>query len=194
MRTLTLKTLVSLDGFLEGPEGAMDWFGRAAGDDEQDWKELFRLIRPVDTVLMGRGMYPGYAGHWRKVLAEPEEHPKNEVKYARWAEKTPHIVFSRTVKELDWPVATVNGGDLEKEVQKLKRGRGGDMIVYGGAAFASALAQRGLVDEYHIHVHPVVLGGGKALFGGVRRKLQLKLTRSKPLSSGAVLLHYENDT
>jgi dihydrofolate reductase len=67
MRKLILKTAISLDGFLEGPGGEMDWFS----SDDAVWQEEFKLYADVDTVLLGRGMYPGYAQHWRGVLAEP---------------------------------------------------------------------------------------------------------------------------
>ena len=91
---------MSLDGFIEGPKGEMDWFPFDDGGEE--WKEEFRLLSAVDTVLLGRVMYPGYSSYWRAVLSEPKNYPKNELRYARWAEKTRHIVFSRTMKNAAW--------------------------------------------------------------------------------------------
>lgn len=189
MRKLILSMQMSLDGFIEGPKGEMDWF---AHDNAELWGEFFRTIAKVDTVLMGRGMASGYAAYWGAVLAEPGKHSKNEVKYARFAEKTRHIVYSRSMKKADWPNTTVNAGDLETEVQKLKQSKGGDLAVFGGAIFASALVERGLVDLYRIIVNPVVLGGGKALFKEVSRRRRLKLMRTKAFRSGAVLVRYKN--
>lgn len=189
MRKLILQTHVSLDGFLEGPKGAMDWFEK---DDERDWEEGFRTFAKVDTVLLGRKMYPGYASYWQAVLKEPAKHSKGEVRYARWAERTSHIVFSHTMKRADWSNTTVNHGNLDREVRALKRRPGRDMIVYGGATFASALVERGLVDEYRIFVQPAVLGGGKALFKDVHRRRRLKLVGTKTLRNRVVLLHYKN--
>jgi dihydrofolate reductase len=189
MRKLILKVEMSLDGFIEGQKGEMDWFDT---DDDESWKELFRLLSSVDTVLLGRVMYPGYSEYWRTVLSEPKKYPKNHLRYARWAEKTRHIIFSHTMKKADWENTEVNGGDLEKEVGKLKRGRGGALITFGGATFASALVDRGLVDEYQLIVSPVILGGGKALFKDVNQRLRLKLTRTKAFRSGAVLLRYKS--
>lgn len=191
MRRLILKTEVSLDGFMEGPGGAMDWFETGSGPE---WKVLFSLLEGVDTVLLGRVMYPGYASYWREVLAHPKKYPPEHLRYARWADKTPHIVFSKTMKAPDWPCARVERGDLKAVVKALKRGRGGDLIVYGGAKFASALTELGLVDEYNLAVNPVLLGGGKALFGGVKRRRKLRLLRSWAQDSGVVWQRYADAT
>lgn len=187
MRRLILKTEVSLDGFMEGPGGAMDWFSTGSGSG---WKELFSLLEGVDTVLLGRVMYPGYASYWREVLAHPKKYPREHLRYARWADRTPHIVFSKTMKAPDWPCARVERGGAGRAVKALKRGRGGDMIVYGGAKFASALTELGLIDEYNLAVNPVLLGrGGKALFRDVLRRRRLHLLRSR-VRSGEVWLRY----
>src|SRR5688572_28741972 len=99
MRELILKTMVSLDGFLEGPDGARDWF---PPDDAAEWEQEFKVMAGVDTVLLGRGMYPGYATYWRGVLSEPSKHSKNEVAYASWADKTRHVVLSMSLASSDW--------------------------------------------------------------------------------------------
>lgn len=187
MRRLILKTEVSLDGFMEGPGGSMDWFATGSGGE---WNELFSLLKGVDTVLLGRRMYPGYASYWREVLAHPKKYPREHLRYARWADKTPHVVFSKTMAAPDWPCARVERGQLERVVKALKRGRGGDMIVYGGAKFASALTELGLVDEYYLAMNPVLLGGGKALFGGIKHRRRLRLLRSRTLDTGVVWQHY----
>jgi dihydrofolate reductase len=185
MRKLILKTVISLDGFLEGPNGAADWFS----SDDAMWQEMFKLNAGVDTVLCGRGMYPGYARHWRAVLAEPDEHPRQEVQYARWADKTRHIVFSRGLASADWANTEVMR-DATSDVPRLKREAGKNLLVYGGADFAGALIDQGLVDEYHLVVEPVALGGGKPLFKDLSKRRALKRTDAKPLPSGAVWLSY----
>jgi dihydrofolate reductase len=186
MRKLILKTVISLDSFLEGPNGAMDWF---ALDDPQEWQEEFRLLEDVDTVLLGRGMYPGYSDYWRRVLAEPDKHSQDQVAFARWADKTRHIVFSRELKGADWSNTEIMR-DAAKDVPLLKREAGKSLIVYGGSIFAGALIEQGLVDEYHFVVYPVALGGGKPMFRDLSRRLTLKRTNIKPLPSGAVWLTY----
>ena len=185
MRKLILKTAISLDGFLEGPGGAMDWF--SMGDAV--WQEVFKLTADADAVLCGRGMYSGYAPHWRAVLAEPDKHPRPEVEYARWAEQTPHVVFSRELAGADRANTRVMR-DVASDVPRLKREAGKNLLAYGGARFAGALIEQGLVDEYHLVVEPVVLGGGKPLFDKPGGRRALKLTAAKPLPSGAVWLSY----
>jgi dihydrofolate reductase len=186
MRKLILKTVISLDGFLEGPNGASDWF--RTGDEE--WQELFELTADADTVLLGRGMYPGYAKYWRDVLAEPAKQSKHELQYARWANQTRHIVFSRELKSADWSNTEIMR-DATTDVPRLKREAGKNLLVYGGARFAGALIDRGLVDAYHLVVEPVALGGGKPLFNNLTKRCTLKRVAAKPHPSGAVTLSYE---
>lgn len=187
MKKLILKTAVSLDGFMEGPDGAMDWIHT---ESKEDWAETFRLVADADTVVLGRGMYPGYAGYWRGVLAEPAKHSQDEVKYARWADETRHIVFSRELQNVDWSNTEIMR-DAARDIPLLKREAGKNIIVYGGASFAGSLIDQGLVDDYHIVVHPVALGGGKPLFNKLSQRRALKLKDAKALASGSVWLSYQ---
>jgi dihydrofolate reductase len=187
MRKLILKTNVSLDGYLEGPNGAADWFPRDSGPE---WRELGKLMKRVDTVILGRGMYAGYSGHWQGVLAAPKKYPKDEVTYARWADKTRHIVFSRTLKKVDWQNMEIMR-NAAKDVRALKSRPGKDVIVFGGSKFAGGLIEQGLVDEYYLLVVPVLLGGGKLLFENVAHRRTLKQVGVKSLSSKAVWLTYK---
>jgi dihydrofolate reductase len=188
MKKLMVKTAISLDGFLEGPNGDMDWFPK---DDQADWDENFALTDQVDAVLLGRVTYRGYSAFWRSVLAAPSEHSANEVAFARWADKTRHIVFSRSLNEVDWSNSEIRR-DLAEDVPALKREAGKNLLVYGGSSFIGALTERGLVDEYHLVVHPVVLGGGKPLFKAASERRVLERTRVKQLPSGAVWLSYRS--
>jgi dihydrofolate reductase len=185
MRKLILKTVISLDGFLEGPNGAADWFRTG----EAEWQAVFKLCDDADTVLLGRGMYPGYSQYWRGVLAEPAKQSQHELAYARWADKTRHVVFSRELKSADWSNTEIMR-DAATDVPRLKREAGKNLLVYGGARFAGALIDQGLVDDYHLVVEPVALGGGKPLFNNLTKRCALKLIDAKPLPSGAVWLLY----
>lgn len=188
---------MSLDGYIEGPAGEMDWF---LADDET-WKEMFEFLESIDTVLLGAGMYPGYAEYWRRVLTVPKA-PANEVKYSRLAGKTEHIVFSNSLTTVDPKApADYNGewrkntrivkGDVKTEVLKLKQSSNGkDIVLYGGASMASSFIELGLVDEYQVWVNQIILGGGKSLFQKVT-KHPLKLIGSKTHKSGVVLLRYK---
>lgn len=183
MRKLILKMELSLDGYVEGPNGQMDWFGK---DNGELWKEMFSYLDTVDTVVIGRGMFAGYADFWQSVLDDPKADPNN-LAYARWAAKTPHIVFSKTLKETNRENYTINSGDLKEEVLKLKQQPGKNIITWGGASFATSCIDLGIVDEYRFTINPVILAGGKSIFHNLTRQQSLQLISSKALPSGSVI-------
>jgi len=188
---------MSLDGYIEGPAGEMDWFV----DDDETWKDMFEFLESIDTMLLGAGMYPEYVDYWRRVLSDPKARP-DEVKYSRLAGKIEHIVFSNSLTKIDpkapddydgeWRKNTrIVKGDVKTEVLRLKQSRSGKGIVlYGGASMASSFIALGLVDEYQLWVNQIILGGGKSLFQKVT-KHPLKLVASKTHKSGVVLLRYK---
>ncbi len=186
MRKVILAMQVTLDGFVAGPKDELDWLV----DEEEQWKDLFEMLRSADTFLLGRAMYPDYANYWRSVLANPAA-KKNEMKFARIAEKTPHIVFSRTMKKADWKNTRIERRDVSEAVRKLKQQAGKNIVVWGGASFASSLIGLGLVDEYRLLVNPVILGKGKPLFRNMNERRRIKLVETKKFRSGVVMLHYK---
>ena len=191
MRKVILSMQMSLDGFIEGPNGAMDWL---AQDDDDGWENIFHELTSVDAFLLGGGMYPEYAKYWAAALTNPSS-PKNENKYARIAEKTQHIVISSTLSKVD-PVGQgktrIVKENFAEEIRQMKEGPGKNMLIWGGAMMASTFVNLRLVDEYRLVVNPIVLGGGKALFNNLKQKYTLKLLETKPLKSGAVILRYQS--
>lgn len=188
---------MSLDGFIEGPAGEMDWL---IYDDEEQWADLFRILESVDLIIVGAGMYPVYVNHWRSVLSNPAA-PPNEVKYSRLAENIKHIVFSKTLDRID-PMAPkdYNGGwkkntsivrgDVKEEMLKLKQQPGKNILFFGGASLATSFINLGLVDEYRLIVNQVILSKGKRFFYNINERHRLKLITGKAFSSGAAMLHY----
>lgn len=182
-----------MDGFIEGPNGELDW---AMAEDEETWKEVFETLAHVDTFILGRKMYPGYEQYWLAVLANPDgilpfsgrSATKNEIAYARLADKTPHIVISRTLDKVVWKTTRIVR-DVE-ELRRLKREPGKDMYAVGGATLVSSLMNLGLIDELRLLVNPLILGGGKALFKDVKERHGLNLVSAKSLNSGRVSLTY----
>lgn len=188
MRKIISAFRVSVDGFIEGPNGEMDWV--------ESWEDAFNLTPQVDTCILGGGMYPDYEQYWMAILADPKavlpfggKATKNEIIYARWADKTPHIVLSKTLKKVEWKTSRIVR-DVD-EIRKMKRQRGKNMYVIGGATLVSSLINEGLVDELRLMVHPLILGGGKALFKDVKERHALKLVQARPLKSGKVILIYD---
>lgn len=188
MRRIIAALQLTVDGFIEGPEGELDWIGT--------WDDDYGLTEEVDTCVMGAGMYPGYAEYWTSILANPtgvleitgQRPTQNEIEYARWADRTPHIVLSPTMEQPAWKTASVVR-DIE-EIGALKSAEGRDIYAVGGATFVSNLVNRGLVDELRLVLHPLLLGGGTALFKDVTDRHRLQLVSAEPRDSGHVALTY----
>ena len=193
MRKVIAALQVSVDSFIEGPNGELDW---AIAEDEETWRDVFAMLESVDTCILGRVMYPLYKQYWLAVLENPtgslplsgKPATKNEIAYARWADKTPHIVLSKTLDTVAWETTRIVR-DVE-EIRKLKHQPGRDMYVVGGATLVGSLMNAGLIDEVQLMVNPLILGGGKALFKDVKERKSLKLVRTKPLKSSKVRLIY----
>jgi dihydrofolate reductase len=184
MRKLKLQFQISLDGFIAGPNSEMDWLTMNWGEDIMNF--IASITNPVETILLGRKLAEGFIPAWRSRAENPETAPGSEK-----INSTPKIVFSNTLEHIDDPNTTVNNGDLVEEVKALKNGDGGDMIVYGGAEFASMLIKNNLIDDYYLFVNPVALGKGLSIFGSLDSKLNLKLIEAKSFDCGIVLMHYQ---
>jgi dihydrofolate reductase len=193
MRKIIAALQVSVDGFIEGPNGELDW---AMAEDEETWRDIFEMLTHVDTFILGRVMYPDYERYWLAVLANPDgilplsgrAATKHEIAYARLADKTPHLVVSRTLDKAAWPTTRIVS-DLE-EIRRRKQQPGKDMHVVGGATLVSSLMNADLIDEVQLLVNPLILGGGKALFKDVTERHALELVQTKPMNSGKVRLTY----
>ncbi|PWW34649.1 MULTISPECIES: dihydrofolate reductase family protein [Paenibacillus] len=188
MRKLVLFLHASLDGFVEGPEGAMDigWVAYDA-DLERHAKEI---LSTADTVLWGRGTYQMMHSYWPSVPSNPSasEHERN---HAEWIEKTAKIVFSTTLDTVDWNNSRLVKENIEEEINNLKQQPGNDMVILGSPRFAHHLMQLDLIDEYKITVSPVLIGKGLPLFQGITEKINLKLIENKTFDSGAIGLVYQ---
>lgn len=190
MRKIIAALVVSVDGFIEGPKGELDWV--------DTWEDPFDLLPQIDTCILGRGMYPGYEQYWGAILANPEGilpftgkvASKGEVAYAKFAEKTPHIVLSRTLDKVSWKNTRIVR-DVG-EIRRLKQQPGKDMHAVGGATLVGTLVNQGLIDELRLVVYPIILGGGKALFKDVKERHALKFLGAKPLESGLIRLTYRS--
>lgn len=188
MRKIIAALVVSIDGFIEGPNGELDWI--------ETFEDPFDILHQIDTCILGRAAYPGYEQYWRAILANPEGilpltgrvPSRGEIEYAQFADKTPHIVLSKTLTHVDWKNTRIVR-DLE-EIRTLKRLPGKDMHAVGGATLVSSLMNARLIDEIRLVVAPVVLGKGKALFNDVRERLSPKLLGATPVGSRAVRLTY----
>jgi dihydrofolate reductase len=176
---------VSLDGFIEATNGDLSW----SFPDSELHQHFNDLESMIDIHLYGRRLYENMAAYWPTADENPSA-PKHEIAYARIWKNMPKIVFSRTLDQVGWNSRLVKG-NIAEEVNKLKEQPGKYMSV-GGAEIAATFMQLGLIDEYWLYIHPVVLGRGKPMFRPLPNKINLQLVETRTFGSGVVLLKYEN--
>ncbi len=189
MRKIITTTWVSLDGFIAGPNGEMDWIGAIYDDAMAQYES--NLVRSADTLLLGRVTYESFAGSWPHVPDNPNA-SEGEKEYARRLNAMRKIVFSRTLERVDWNNSSLFREIDPQEIESLKRAPGREMLIYGSASLVQALTHLGLIDEYQILVHPVILGGGKPLFANIQDRVNLSLVDVKTHPSGVVALTYRS--
>ncbi len=187
MRKLKLQMQISVDGFVAGPNGEMDWM-------VWDWDDVLKnyvieLTETVDCILMGHKLARGFIPHWANVVADPA-HPEHL--FGKKMTDMPKIVFTKTLERSEWENTMLAKGGLEEEIDQLKKQEGKDMIVYGGARFVSDLIQLNLIDEYHLFVNPAVLGNGMPIWKENKNHLCLKLLKTTTSNSGIVILCYQS--
>lgn len=185
MRKLKLQVQMTIDGFIAGPGGEMDWMTFQWDDELKGY--VTGLTESVDTILLGRRLAEGFIPHWAGVAADPEN-PDNAA--GKQFTDLPKVVFSRTLEASMWENTVVASGDLVEEVTRLKEEEGGDLIAYGGSAFVSDLIRHGLVDEMNLFVNPVAIGAGMPIFGELDGKRAFVLETARPFPCGIALLRY----
>ncbi|HSW53840.1 MAG TPA: dihydrofolate reductase family protein [Ignavibacteriaceae bacterium] len=185
-RKLKLQMQLSIDGFVAGLNGELDWM--TWNWDDELKKYVGELTDSVDTILLGRKMTDGFISHWTNVAADSNN---DEYAAARKFVDTPKIVFTKTLNRSNWINTKLAAGDIVTEVNKLKKQSGKDIIVYGGAGFVSSLVKNNLIDEYHLFINPTAIGKGMEIFKDLNEKLNLKLVNTKTFSNGVVGLFYE---
>jgi dihydrofolate reductase len=183
---------VSVDGYVAGEGGELGWLVWSWGDawtwDDPLKKYHERTVASADCILLsGKLAEGGFIDHWAAVADDPHS-PQNG--FASDIANARKIIFSTTVKESRWDNATVAAGGLTDVVTALKRGRGKNILAFGGAGFASSLIERDLVDEYQLIVNPTVLGSGLPIFDDLREPLDLSLLGSESYGDGIVVLTY----
>ena len=179
---------MSLDGYVAGPKGELDWFVHEGFMIGTEFGQYAReMISSVDAILLGRLTYQEFASYWPTAT-------DNDPVITERINNLPKIVFSKTLERVEWGRwnnARLVKGNPAGEVRRLKEQPGKDLVIYGSAQLVSALMKESLIDELHIVIQPVVLGNGKPEFKDLNQRHNLKLVEAKPFKSGAVLLRYQ---
>jgi dihydrofolate reductase len=182
MRKLIYSMGVSLDGFIAGPGGEIDW----SAPDEELHRFHNQQTREIGVHLCGRRLYETMV-YWETAEENPAA-AEHEREFARIWKALPKIVFSRTLKQVEGNATLLSDGVAE-EVAALKRQPGRDLAV-GGAGLASTLIELGLVDEYRLFVSPVVLGAGTPYFPALEERIDLELVETRTFGSRVVYVRY----
>ncbi len=179
MRKLIAAINMTLDGYCDHT---------AVTPDETIHHHYTDLLNKSGVALYGRVTYQ-LMEYWRPMVNHPTgESSMNE--FALAIDKIPKIVFSRTLKELDWPTARLAHKDIESEIAELKQQNGGDILACSPGLII-ALTKLNLIDEYQICLHPVIAGGGLPLFKDIHETIPLLLVKTKTFNSGAVIFYYK---
>lgn len=186
MRKLKLQVQISVDGFISGEHGEMDWMCFPWTNDIVEY--VREITEPIGTIVLGRKLAEGFIPHWANVAQNPND-PEFEggVKYAM----TKKVVFSRTMQKSIWENTEVVNGDLAEEILKLKSQEGKDIIVYGGGNFVSSLIRFDLIDEFHLFINPIAIGKGMTIFQSLNKNRRLKLKMVKQFECGIAMIRYD---
>jgi dihydrofolate reductase len=194
MRKIFLHIIVSLDGYIEGPNGELDWHFI---DDEFE-EYINELLRSIDGMLYGRKSYELLAGYWPTAVENPAgaanpSNPSRHIEATHMMNALPKYVVSTILKKTEWNNSHIIGSNIEEEIIKLKKQPGKDLALFAGANLTASLMKLNLIDEYRLLVFPSLLSGGTPLFNGGYERSNLKLIDTRMFTSGAVLLKYETD-
>lgn len=189
-RKMIAALQVSLDGFTQGSDqGGTEWV--------ESWADALALVPEVDAFVQGSHMYPGYGVYWESIYTDPTRLApfqnrvpnEREIEYAKFAVKTPHYVVSNTLESVSWPPTARIVHQLD-DLRSLKSQPGKNIYVVGGPTLVTSLLNENLLDELKLIVHPLLLGGGRALFAGVTQPRPLQLVDASPAPSGRLIVTY----
>lgn len=186
MKRLVLFMHTSLDGFVSGPNGEMDWINV----DDEIFEYAGSRTNDADTALYGRVTYEMMENYWPTAADQPTA-TKHDIEHSRWYNKVAKVVLSKTMQGVNLTNTNIISDNLSNEIIKLKQGTGKDILIFGSPTASHSLMTENLIDDYWLFINPILLGQGIPLFKGIKDKTKLKLVTSNAFSSGVVCLHYE---
>jgi dihydrofolate reductase len=179
---------VSLDGFVAGPNGEMDWIRI----NDEMFDTVGQLTDHADAALYGRTTYQMMEGYWPTAADQPNA-SKHDIEHGQWYNKVEKIVVSNSLKDTRRVKTRFISGNIAAGIADIKRQPGESILMIGSPSAYHELAAHDLIDEYWLFVNPVLLGTGIPLFKNIQNKVGLKLTETKTFSPGVIALHYEKE-
>lgn len=185
MRNLIFFMHTSLDGYISGPKGEMDWIKL----DDIMFDFITTMTDQADAALYGRVTYEMMQSYWPTAGEQPNA-TRHEKEHSAWYNRVPKIVLSTTLDETKLHNTRVIADLLSEEINTLKQQKGQNILIFGSPRASQSLLNQGLVDEFWLFVNPVILGRGIPMFNHITGTTQLKLLGSKVFTSGVIALHY----
>ncbi len=176
----------SLDGFVAGPNGEMDWIKF----DDALFNFVGTMTDQADTALYGRVTYEMMQAYWPTAGDGPNA-GKHEREHSAWYNKVSKVVLSRTMQDAGLQNTTVISDQLQENINNIKQQEGKNILIFGSPRASQSLLNEDLVDEFWLFLNPIILGKGMPLFNTVTGTTPLKLVESKTFDCGVIALHYE---
>ena len=189
MRKIISFMHISLDGFVAGPNGEMNWITV----DEEIFDHVGKRIGQTDTALYGRATYEMMEGYWPTAGDAPDA-GKHDINHSKWYKKAHKLVLSKTMKDADLPDTTIISDNLADRINEIKQQPGSEILLFGSPTATHALIQQNLIDGYWLFVNPIILGQGIPLFTGIKDKIKLQLLTTRQFTSGVTELNYTVET
>jgi dihydrofolate reductase len=185
MRKIISFMHISLDGFVAGPNGEMDWIKV----DEEIFDHVGKRIKEGDTALYGRVTYQMMENYWPTAGNKPNA-SKHDIEHSKWYSKVRKVVLSKTMKDTGLTDTKIISDHLSERIQEIKQGTGEDILVFGSPTATHSLIQQNLIDGYWLFVNPIILGRGIPLFVDIKEKIKLTLLTTRPFNCGVTELNY----
>ncbi len=186
MRKLVLFMHTSLDGFVAGPNGEMDWI---KVDDEM-FEYAGNRTNEADLALYGRVTYEMMESYWPTAGDQPNA-TKHDLEHSRWYNHVAKIIISKTLQGKKLTNTKIISENISTEISRLKKASGKEIVIFGSPTASHSLMQDNLIDDYWLFVNPILLCQGIPLFKGIRENINLTLVKTNVFASGVVCLHYE---
>lgn len=188
MRKIISFMHISLDGFVAGPNGEMNWIKV----DEEIFDHVGRRIGKTDTALYGRVTYEMMQNYWPNAGARPGA-SKHDIDHSKWYANAHKLVLSKSMKGADLPNTTVISDNLTASINDIKQGTGSEILLFGSPTATHSLIQQNLIDGYWLFVNPIILGQGIPLFKDIKTKTKLSLLTTRQFTAGVTELNYSVD-
>ena len=176
---------ISLDGFVAGPKGEMNWIKV----DQEIFDHVGKRISETDTALYGRVTYEMMENYWPDAGKNPNA-SRHDIEHSKWYNNAQKVVLSKSMKDADLPNTTIISDNLSGSINEIKQQPGKEILLFGSPSATHVLNQLNLIDGYWLFVNPIILGQGIPLFVDIKEKINLKLLTTRQFTSGVNELNY----